>query len=275
MSEPEFDWERALDALANAPVVVERLLSQDPHAASKAMTELVMFRDDPQIVSFLGRTPGRAFTNIRLAGEAVVATTRLLQLPPVEVMSGPIVRAGLIACGLILWLMDPKADPDERAARTVRVFADDINNARNLAQKGKELATPEQLSQVQSDIDDVNTKQGVLAKQSSGIKRPSMPKDERLATLTDSEYEYTLYTHLSHGNPSAIAAMRGMFNHADPEVVGAGLVNYIVTLVHVYCRAAWAIGSYTLEGRSLSDLRAVLISLYQALGANEDLYSYL
>lgn len=271
-----FDWDALLNTLEGAPGQIQALLRQVPEPSSRASGEMASLASDQQRVSFLKASWQRALAHIPLAGEALVATTRLLRLPPVEVMSGPVVRAGLIASGVILWLMDPEISPHERVARTLGVLAGDNAKALDMVEKGKKAAA---VAEVQSRIgaiaQEVNRVGDQFESASRGLSRRRMPTDEALARLSDSEYEYKLYTHIAHGTPAVVGEMHAMFQHSDEIVRGSALVNYVITLVHAYCQAGWALGSYTLAAANLERLKQVLVSLYKAMQANPELYSYL
>lgn len=278
IAEAEAAWSYMLDVLDSAPRQLLRGLGTREVPSSKADAELKALEasKDGKRMLFLSGLPQRALTAVRLAGESVEATTRLLRMPPSEVMSGPVVRVGLLAAGLTLWILDPKLNEDERARRMVSVLREDLNNAMRMSTKSLQYAkSPEDKATVQADIDDIKSKMRMLEKSAAGLPHVPFPNDEVLGTSSDSGYEYQLYTQISHGSLASIESMRQMLRHDDPLLPGAALTNYILAIAHAYFRAVWAVGSYILAGEKLEQLRQVLTELYKKINSNADFYGYL
>lgn len=273
----EQQWNEMLDALATAPEKLAPLLAgHGIMVGSSAASERDALKDYPQRRVFIEAVPQRVLEAARLAGESVEGTTRLLRMPFNEVMSGPVVRLGFFAAGLVLWLLEQKADADERSRRMVSVRIDDLNNALRLATKSRQYATtPEQIQAVEADIEGVKRMLEAATKAANGLKRVTLPNDEVIGTKADAGFEYQLYTQLSHGSLAAIEGMRKMYRHDDPLIAGSGLWSFILAIAHAYFRTVWAVGDYILEGEPLDKLREALVGLYQAMNSSDDFYAYL
>lgn len=266
-------WNNTLDVLVTAPRHIDSLLTTAPMQGSAVLNEVMSSKTEEQRRQFLIDIHKRLLGNVRLVGEAVEATSRLFRMPPVEVMSGPVVRTALEAAGLVHWVLDPKIDANTRAARIIRVQADDINRAINVVEKEKPLARTEAAKKQLEHAMAVNLEEKAkLDQRSEGIRRSPMPKDYALAELTDSGYEYTLYTHISHGTPAVIQEMHAMFRSKDGEVAGAAVLNFVYAAAQAYLGAAWLLGSYILAGDKLEELRKLLVAIHEAIGSNEDIY---
>ena len=119
------DWNTLLDSVAAAPAQITPLLSRTPHPASIAATERASMEGQSR-QQLLERSHARALNALAIPTEALVGITRLLRLLPLELMPGPIVRTGVVAAGVVLWLMDMNIGAEERAKRALGILSKDI-----------------------------------------------------------------------------------------------------------------------------------------------------
>ena len=91
--------------------------------------------------------------------------------------------------------------------------------------------------------------------------------------MLGAEYEYRLYSGLSHGTPYAVNVVRGMYQSDDPQAAGAVYSFLLHPAADAYCRAVWAYAEFM----GMSDRAALsrgLEEVYDDLRFKEEPRSY-
>ena len=92
--------------------------------------------------------------------------------------------------------------------------------------------------------------------------------------MLGASYEYRLYSGLSHGNPTAVNALRAMFDSTHPDSVGIAWLYFLQAPVDAYFRAVWAFAEHMVSPPP-EPLRQEIESLYGELHFADEMKSYL
>jgi len=241
-----------------------------PVAGSVASQEREAVKGDEFRLSLIWEVVLRASVSLRIAAEAVEGTARLLRPSALFFMPGPVVRAGLEASGLVLWLMEEGISIDARLQRAIAVQKAALDDDRKLAQDGQREGSPESNAVLDYAVTWSDNQRAKFLEAASkvGLKAIPVPTDTDLAALCGSRYEYSLTSGLAHGNLTAYGAVEKMFLGQGPNgVESAGVVffMYATTVVDAYARALWALATYVLNAEGIAGIAALLDQFYDVL----------
>jgi len=207
----------------------------------------------------------RAVAGVEACGEHVLATARLLEKPE-RFYSGQVVaRAGVEAAGLVRWLLDPNASPEE-------VIARHLGRARDEQDRGIKFLTSasvsdpvdqEELATISQHIVEMKDRT-VAAIEEIGIKPVRLGSTE-LAKYGGDPEEYDIFSGSMHGRLAPFLETQKM----AADDVGSAIL--FMNLISVTARAyvtAIDVARTFVTGQHLSDAR--LAEVAEALGLNED-----
>lgn len=190
-------------------------------------------------------------------------------------MPGPVVRAGLEASGIVLWLMEEGISIDARIQRAIAIQKAALDDDRKLAQDGQREVAPESKAVLDFAVtwsDDQRAK-FLEAASKVGLKAIPVPSNSDLASLCGSRYEYNLTSGLAHGNLTAYGAVEKMFLGQGPNgVESAGVVffMYATTVADAYARGLWALANYVLNSEGIAGIAALLEQFYDELQIKDE-----
>ena len=249
-----------------------------PMAGSTASTQQEAAKADEFRLRILWDVPRRASVALRGAGEAVEATGRLLRPTPLFFMPGPVIRSGLEAAGLVLWLVESGIPLNERLQRAIAARKADLNDDLKLAHDGLAEASPDTVETIQTVVRWSKGEKEKFLDAASKLNLPAIavPNDTELATLCGARYEYNLTTGLAHGNPTAYGAVESMFIGQGPTDDSAGRIffTYATTVADAFCRAAWRLAEYSLAGEALNAFRQLFDAFYDEMHMNAEAREY-
>lgn len=209
-----------------------------------------------------------------VAADAIRALARLLPPPPSRSAVGGVARDVLEASTLVMWLCDPAIEPHERLERIVRLRSQDLDEERKITNAGlakdpRRTELVDAKKYIDREIELFDTLVG-----SAGVEKKGMQRMTSLTgTMLDADYEYRLYSGLSHGTPIAVDSIRGMFASPDPVAGGVALSYFLHEAAHWYCRAIWALAAF-MAADSMTELRQALDSVYDNLEFKEEVGSF-
>lgn len=205
-----------------------------------------------------------------VAADAVQALARVLKPPPNRLAPGGVARDVIESASFALWLVGPTATGGERLERIGRVWSKDADVERKISNAGLRQAP---------DDDDVRFAVEWAREQEAKLKerlRQAGVPSKKMVTSTDlsraqldAEYEYRLYSGLSHGAPIAVNTVRHMFGAADPETVGIVYSYLLHPAADAYCRAIWEYSAF-MGLKDMDSLRKLLERAYEALHFSEE-----
>ncbi len=246
-----------------------------PVAGSLASQEREAVKGDEFRLRLIWEVPLRASVSLKIAAEAVEGTARLLRPSALFFMPGPVVRAGVEASGLILWLMEEGISIDARLQRAIAVQKAALDDDRKLSQDGQRDGSPESKAVLDYAVtwSDDQRQKFFEAASKVGLKAIPVPPNTDLAALCGARYEYNLTSGLAHGNLTAYGAIEKMFLGQGPDgVQSAGVVffMYATTVADAYSRALWALARYVLNDEGVAAIAALLEQFYDELHIRDE-----
>lgn len=272
MSDDDQLVDQMLDELATIPPRLVPFLKDltAPAPESPAAQEQTALGENKSALAILDYGPNRARLALDVSADALQALSRVLRPPPHKLAPGGVARDVLESAAFATWLVGPVADEHERIDRVGRVYWSDRQTELKLSKAG--LAEAPGSEEVQAAVEWAEEQITLLEEQlrSAGTRpKPMIPSTELSGRMLGSEYEYRLYSGLSHGAPVAINAVRGMYNARDPQAVGTVFSYIMHPAADAYCRAVWSYAVY-MGLTKMESLQETLENVYESLHFSDD-----
>jgi hypothetical protein len=269
--EPKFTLDSILDALSELSelgkvfsagvgnsIEVDSLAAADLKQVGEAGAEL------------LNNLRRRACQSLTAARDALSALSRVLRDPPLETSPGGIGRDVIESASAVRWLCDADCDVKDRVQRMGSMWLEDLHEMRKLSnvQDVKDSIEAKQAAgeDLKSNAEQVEKTKEWLGQEAVALKG-MMGSTDLVKKVSDMEFEYRLWSNLSHGNPYALQSIRAMHASGSAGVIGASF--HIMTFsVDAFSRALVVFAQYFCPGKVLK-LKERINDLYDRLGMAE------
>lgn len=261
-----------LDAMGDLAALGDGHVNLATHAltfGSPAATEGARLSGRPAGLELFDYILKRASQSLVAAGDAIRGLSRLLRQGPLKTSSGGVARDIIESAAACAWITEVICDPNERLGRVGRLWLNDLDEMRKLSNTNSATESDQAKAASAEDLHSVLAHEGKVREwlQAEGIEaKPMIPSTQLAKDVVDAEFEYRLWSNLSHGNPYALQTIRAM--HAGPEETALAVLHLTTTSVDAYSRAVFSyMGFFTPD--LAADLKARLNDLYDRLGMNE------
>ncbi|MPZ49312.1 MAG: hypothetical protein GEU75_08435 [Dehalococcoidia bacterium] len=221
-------------------------------------------REAIELIDYLQRRIGQSLV---ASGDALQALARSLQAPALQTSPGGIARDVNESAAIVCWLTDFETPLEERLHRASRRWLTDLEEARKLAVFT--LQTDPANPSFQADLNDLIGKEIEVREwiEQVGLEaRLMLSSTELLNRVFDAEFEYRLFSNLSHGNPYALQGLRRMQHEADSAATA--FFYWIAASVDPFSKALMSYVRY-LRPHDEADLEATINRLFDDAGIAE------
>ncbi len=260
-----------LDAMGDVARLGDRYVGLTTRAlalGSPAATEGARLSGSPPALELFDYILKRASQSLVAAGDAIRSLSRLLRKEPLKTSSGGVARDIIESAAACAWLTDATCDPNQRLGRVGSLWLKDLAEMRKLSNTNSATETKEAKAASAKDLQTVLVHEAKVREwlQAERIEAKGMiPSTQLVKDVVDGEFEYRLWSNLSHGNPYALQSIRAM--HADTEQTALAL-HLTTASVDAYSRAVFSYVSFFRPDFG-ADLKARLNDLYDRLGMDE------
>ncbi|HWO73460.1 MAG TPA: hypothetical protein VNN21_07870, partial [Dehalococcoidia bacterium] len=218
-------------------------------------------------VELLDNLRRHACQSLSAAGDALSALSRVLRDPPLETSPGGIGRDVIESASAVRWLCDPECGVEERIQRIGSIWLHDLDEMRKLLnvqdRKDSIKAKQAKVEDLNSTAEQIEKIRERLLQEGAAVKC-WMGSTDLVKNASDMEFEYRLWSNLSHGNPYALQTIRDMHASGPTGILGASF--HVMTFsVGAFSRALVAFAQYFSPGK-VPKLKERVSELYDRLG---------
>lgn len=236
---------------------------------SPAATEGARLSGKPAGLELFDYILKRASQTLVAAGDAIRGLSRLLRQGPLKTSSGGVARDIIESAAACAWITEVICDPNERLGRVGRLWLNDLDEMRKLSNANSATESEQAKAASAEDLQSVLAHEAKVREwlQAEGIEaKPMIPSTQLAKDVFDAEFEYRLWSNLSHGNPYALQTIRAM--HAGAEETAHAVLHLTTASVDAYSRAVFSYVGFFRPDLT-ADLNARLNDLYDRLGMDE------
>ncbi len=261
-----------LDAMGDLAALGDRHVEVATRAlalGSPVATEGATLSGRPAALELFDYTLKRASQSLVAAGDAIRGLSRLLRQEPLKTSPSGVARDVTESAAVCAWLTDVTCDSNERLLRAGRLWLRDLDEMRKLSNAKSTDDSEEAKSASEEDLRSVQGQEARVREwlEVEGIQaKPMTPSTYLVKYLFDAEFEYRLWSNVSHGNPYALQSIREM--HARAEQRALAVLHLTTTSVDAYGRAVFSYVGFFRPDMT-STLKASLNGLYDRLGIHE------
>jgi hypothetical protein len=273
LSAADVTLDSILDAMGDLAALGDRHVAVATHAlalGSPAAKEGAALSGRLAALELFDYVLKRASQSLVAAGDAIRGLSRLLRQEPLKTSPGGVARDVTESAAVCAWLTDVTCNSNERLRRAGSLWLRDLNEMRKLSNAKSADDSEEAKAASEEDLRSVQAQDAKVREwlEVEGIQaKPMTPSTHLVKDLFDVEFEYRLWSNVSHGNPYALQSIREM--HAGTQQSALAVLHLVTASVDAYSRALFSYVRF-FRPELATDLKASLNGLYDRLGMGED-----